>query len=135
MLNKTFLAVGNFFLRMKNKERMENAIWIKRENRLTAIDPKTLQYIEGHRNGCMLHFCPNENCHHEKIIKTQSTISFFEKTLFEFGFVRCHRNYLINQSLAKYYCKVDSNITLDKTSIPVAKRQKSAIIKKIKTMS
>jgi len=123
------------FKRIKNKERMENAIWIKRENRLTAIDPKTLQYIEGHRNGCMLHFCPNENCHHEKIIKTQSTISFFEKTFLNLGFVRCHRNFLINQSLAKYFCKDNSCIILEKTSIPVAKRQISTIREIIKTMS
>ena len=114
---------------------MENAIWIKRGNRVTAIEPKHLQYIEGYRNGCTLHFCPNENCHHEKIIKTQNTISFLEKALNDFGFVRCHRNFLVNQSLAKYFCKDNSCIILDKTSIPVAKRQRSTIRKIIKTMT
>lgn len=114
---------------------MENAIWIKRGDRLTAIEPKTLQYVEGYKNGCTLHFCPNENCHHEKIIKTQSTISFFEKALLNLGFVRCHRNYLINKSLVKYFCKNNSCIILEKTSIPVAKRQRSTIRVLIKTMS
>ena len=114
---------------------MGKVIWIKRGNRLTAIEPKTLQFIEGHRNKCILHFCPNENCNHEKIIQIQSTISFFEKVLFGYGFVRCHRNYLINQSLAKYFCKDNSNISLGKTAIPVAKRQRRAIMNIIKTMS
>jgi DNA-binding LytR/AlgR family response regulator len=114
---------------------MENAIWIKRGVRLTAIEPKTLQYVEGYKNGCTLHFCPNENCHHEKVIKTHSTISFFEKALLNLGFIRCHRNYLINQNLVKYFCKVNSKIIFGKTSIPVAKRQRSAITSIIKTMS
>jgi len=33
---------------------MGKVIWIKRGNRLTAIEPKTLQFIEGHRNKCTL---------------------------------------------------------------------------------
>lgn len=114
---------------------MEKVIWIKRGNKLTAIEPKTLQFIEGHRNCCTLHFCPNENCHHERIIQTQSTISFFGKSLVEFGFIRCHRYYLINQNLVKYFCKLNSKIIFGKTSIPVAKRQRSTITNIIKTMS
>lgn len=114
---------------------MENSIWIKRGNRLTAIEPKILQYIEGYRNGSTLYFCPNENCQHESVMHTQSTISFFEKVLIEFGFVRCHRNYLINQNLVKFCCKDSSNVILGSTLIPVAKRRRSTIRKIIKTMS
>ncbi|HUX53263.1 MAG TPA: LytTR family DNA-binding domain-containing protein [Williamwhitmania sp.] len=107
---------------------MGGRIWVKRGIHLTSIELGKVIYIEGDKHGCTFHLLSNSDHQtHCGGRKTHGTLSFLEKALNQHGFIRCHRNYIINPSLANNFCRHKSCIEVDGITIPVARRKKGKI--------
>ncbi len=108
---------------------MDNIFWIKRGKRITAVNPAGILYIKGSKYGCHLFYRFSNNSFNGKTIISSSTLSYFENVLKSHGFLRCHRNYLVNPLLIDDYCMEKSIISIGRQIIPVSKRKKSELFR------
>jgi two-component system LytT family response regulator len=113
-----------------------NKIWVRHTIGIIAVIPTDIMYVEGNRYGCTLCFCKKTNLDKPKTIITKNTLTVFEKELYAFGFIRCHRNFIINPRLIGNFIPEGSYILLnDDTKIPVSKRKKYLIINLINQLN
>jgi two-component system LytT family response regulator len=106
-------------------------IWIRHILGFIAITPRELIYVKGYKGGSTIHLSTENNLNNIRTIHTDLTISVMERELNAFGFIRCHRNFLINPMFITFYRPKEYIIKInDRICIPVARR-KHATIKKL----
>ena len=108
---------------------MNNIFWIKRGNKITAVKPAKILYIKGNKYGCCIYFYPSNKSSTRKTIISSGTLIYFENILKIYGFIRCHRNYLVNPLLIEEYCIEKSSICIGRQIVPVSKRKKSILLR------
>lgn len=113
-----------------------NKIWVRHTMGILAVIPTDIMYVEGKKYGCTLCFCIKNSRGKPKSVITKNTLTTFEKELNAFGFIRCHRNFIINPRVVENYIPEGSYILLnDETKIPVSKRKQNLIINLINQLN
>lgn len=107
---------------------MGDCIWVKRGTHLTSIELDKVIYVKGDKHCCTFHLGHSADDQTQRGgRKTHETLSFIEATLNRYGFIRCHRNYIINPAFAGNFCRHTSCIEVDGITIPVARRRRHEI--------
>jgi len=104
---------------------MDRKIWVKNGTRIIGVDTTNILYVEGNKMECIFHI---KNHNEEKRIICSAKISTLEKILEEYGFIRCHRNYIFNPLLAEAYSENKLLVIFKKTTIPCSRRKKIEVI-------
>ena len=55
------------------------------------------------------------------------SVRFLEKLLKEYGFVRCHKSYLVNNEKVEYFCSATKVLSVCRIILPVAVRKSSKV--------
>lgn len=104
-------------LNEKNVE--EQKLVLPTQNGTLRIALKQIVKIEGERNYSFIHVTNSTK------VLSSKTLGYFEDILFDKGFFRCHRSYLVN----KYHVsKMKNNnhfLLKDNTVVPISRRRKS----------
>jgi len=113
-----------------------NRIWVKHALGFVAIRPIDILYVKGHKYGSSLCFCDKFNFNKTRTILSKNTITLFEEELKIYGFIRCHRNYLVNSLIIDSYSSNESAVFLNENiKIPVSKRRKKYLVNQSKICS
>jgi two-component system LytT family response regulator len=126
--------------RTKEDQRLEqflkNEIRAKENKRIALPTADKINYIEinqivkcqGEANYTKVHMCNGE----EQLVS--KPLVDYEEILADYGFIRCHKSYLVNVSHIQSFVKSDGGylIMSDRSTVPVSRRKKELVLNELK---
>ena len=114
-------SVINTYLKYREKEK--NRIIIKTRNGTLAIEVDKILYIEGQRKHQLIYL------EDKKTVEVNYSMKELEEELTPYGFLRCHKGYIVNYK--RIYLFSGADIILDTgETIPVSRRKELEIKEK-----
>ena len=106
------------------KRKTKNTLMVKVHGDATFIDVDNINYIEGSHNYQTFYFLDGSPC-----VKVRELISDLEKRLFDYGFIRVHKGFIVNSS--EMYRIGSAEIVLKNgEKIPLSHQRRDEVLKR-----
>ena len=106
------------------KRRSKNTLMVKVHGDTTFIDIENINYIEGSHNYQTFYFRDGSPC-----VKVRQLISDLERRLFDYGFIRVHKGFLVNAN--EMYRMATAEIVMKNGErIPLSQKRRDAVLER-----